>query len=31
VWDEPQVFHNAQGQEIVTDGRASVIRTTRCG
>jgi hypothetical protein len=30
VWDDPQRLHNAQGQEIVTDGRAVVIRTTRC-
>jgi hypothetical protein len=30
VWDQPQRLRNAQGQEIVTDGRAPVIRTTRC-
>jgi hypothetical protein len=30
VWDGPQRLRNAQGQEIVTDGRAPVIRTTRC-
>jgi hypothetical protein len=31
VWDGPQRLRNAQGEEIVTDGRAPVIRTTRCG
>jgi hypothetical protein len=30
VWEGPQELRNAQGQKIVTDGRAPVIRTTRC-
>lgn len=30
VWDGPQHLRNLQGQEMVTDGRAAVIRTTGC-
>jgi hypothetical protein len=30
VWDEPQRCTNLQRQEIDTDGRAAVVRTTGC-